>query len=402
MTTKHKVRFRPHLFAALALLGAVVFSALPAPHAFAAGDAYFTLSPSGGSYKIGNSFTITVYEHSSAGDNVDAAGVNLSYNASLLQWTGNSTGAFTLCGSNSGGGGSVSVQCASSSTVSGTQTVASVSFKVLASGTANVNMTSGSDIDNGSGTSVWDGSLKSAGFSLTGTTTSSGSGSTSTKSSTPSSTTSPSPAPAPKPTPSPSPTPTPTTTTQPGGATNQVDNAAVTIIVTDTNGQPIKNAKVTLDGKTTMYTDAQGKANFSVESAGSHAVTVTAPGKKPYQTKVTLSANESVPLELQLASASSNGMIFGVVGVVGLLLIAGGAFYFFRGQLPWGRGTAGQFIPPSAASQPPVVGFNNSQPTPPAPRPPAPTPPAAPAAGAQQHRASTSGFDSLDGMRRKF
>jgi len=177
--------------------------------------------------------------------------------------------------------------------------------------------------------------------------------------------------------------------------------------VTDTNGQPIKNAKVTLDGKTTMYTDAQGKANFSAESAGSHAVTVTAPGKKTYQTRVTLAANESVPLELQLTSASSNGLIFAIVGIVGLLLIAGGVLYFFRGSLPWGRGSD-HFIPPSAANQPPVVGFNNNQPTPPRPAVPAPPAPTAPraaavtAANAPQNRGTTSGFDSLDGMRRKF
>lgn len=403
---KLKIILRPHLIAVLTLLGAMVFGAMTAPHAFAAGDAYFTLSPSGGSYKVGNSFTVTVYEYSSAGDNTEGVQANLSYNSSLLQWQSNTAGAFSaLCGQNSGGGGSVNFGCAATSTLSGTQPVVSISFKVLASGTASVNMVSGpgatpTDILNSSEQSVWDGSLKSANFSLSASSTSSGS--TSTKSSTPSSSksTTPSLAPAPKPTPNPS--PTPTSTTQPGGASNQADNAAITIIVTDTNGQPIKNAKVTLDNKMTMYTDTQGKANFSVESAGSHAVTVTAPGKKTYQTRVTLAANESVPLELQLTSASSSGLIFGIVGVVGLLLIAGGVFYFFRPKLPWAR-DSGQFIPPSAASQPPVVGFNSSQPSPPAPRPSAPAQPAATAANVPQHRATTtSGFDSLDGMRRKF
>lgn len=405
---KQKIWSRVSLMIVLAVFSALAMSAITAPRAFAAGDAYFSISPSSGSYKVGNTFSVSVYETSNATDQTEGVQANLSYNSSLLQWQSNTLGAFNaICGTNSGGSGSVNVACASTSTVSGTQLVVSINFKVLASGTASVSMVPGpgstpTDIQNSTEQSVWNGALKSASFSLSAASTSSGSTGTKSNSTSSSGSTSPSPSPAPKPAPSPSPKTTPTTTTQPGGATNQVDNAAVTIIVTDTNGQPIKNAKVTLDSKTTMYTDAQGKANFSVESAGSHAVTVTAPGKKTYQTRITLAANESVPLELQLTSASSSGLIFGIVGLVGLLLIAGGMFYFFKPKLPWTR-NAGQFIPPSAASQPPVVGFNSSQPSPPAPRPPAPAQAAAPAASVPQHRSTTtSGFDSLDGMRRKF
>lgn len=395
MKGKQKFKFRIRLVLALAFVSALALSVISAPHAFAVGDAYFSLSPSSGSYTVGNSFTVTVYETSSAGDNTNAAQANLSYNASLLQFNSSSLGAFTLCTNNGGGGGSVSVACAASSTQSGTQAVVSVSFKVIASGTASVNLTSGSDIDSTSGSSVWDGALKSASFNLSAPATSSGS--TGTKTSATPKTTSPTPAPAPTPTP---PTPSPTTTQQPGGASNQQANAAVTIIVTDTNGKPVKNAKVTLDGKTTMYTDAEGKANFAVETAGSHSVEVTAPGKKPYHTNVTLAANESVPLELQLTSASSNGLLYGIAGVVGLLLVAGGVLYFFRAKLPWLHGSE-QFVPLSAASQP-IVGYNGSQNIPqptvltptstPAPNPPQPQP---------QQR-GTSSHDSLDGMRRRF
>src|ERR1700733_8977210 len=78
----------------------------------ATGDAYFTLSPAGGSYTVGNNLVVTISEISTSGDNVDAAQANLSYPASQLQYKGTSlSGPFTLCGQNSGGSGSVNIGC---------------------------------------------------------------------------------------------------------------------------------------------------------------------------------------------------------------------------------------------------------------------------------------------------
>lgn len=397
MKGRQKFKFRPQLLTALAFIGAFVFSALPTPQVLAANDAYFSLSPYSSSQTVGSSFTLTVTETSTSGDQTNSVQANLTYNGSLLQYTGMSYGAFTGCAAPSGGGGSISIPCAylapplpAPNYLTGTQVVAYISFKVLASGSTTVNLVSSSNIDNTGGSSVWDGVTKSASYSLSAASSGSSSAPKSnTSSSTKTTTPSPTPAPAPNPTSKP-------TTTQQSGTNTQQDNAAVTIIVMDTNGQPVANAKVVLDNSTVMYTNSQGKANFSVESAGSHDVTVTAPGKKPYQTKVTLTANQSIPLELQLTSASSSGGLYAVIGIIGVLILLGVGFYFFRSKLPFLH--KAQFTGASAAMQSPIVGYNSSRPTP-MPQP-VPVRPTTPSNGPQQR--SSFGTDSVDGMRRRF
>ena len=375
------------MISVLGFISALVLSALSTSQVFAAGDAYFSLSPSGGSYTVGSTFTVNVSEKSSASDNVNAVQASISYDSSKLQYISSSLGDFTLCTSNSGGGGSVNLACAATSTQT-SGTVVYVTFKAIASGSASFNLGSSSDIDSTSGSSVWDHNTKSASFNISAPAAASSSSSTKSSS-------------TPAPTPPPSPTSKPTTTTpttpttQTGSNTTQLDNAAVTIIVMDTNGQPVNNAKVTLDGSTTMYTNSQGKANFSVESAGSHNVTVTAPGKKPYTTKVTLTANQSIPLELQLTAASSNGALYGAIGVIGALVLLGTGFYFFRAKLPFLH--KNQFIGVSA-TQSPIAGYNSNNPTP-APQP-VPVRPPSSSNGPQQR--SSFGTDSVDGMRRRF
>lgn len=323
MNLKQKCKRWPQL-----LLLVLLVSFAPAAPVLAAGDAYFSLSPSGGTYIVGNSFTVTVSETSSAGDNTNAAQVNLSYNSSLLQYTGMSYGVWSLCPSSSGGGGSVSVACAGSAQ-SGTQPVVAISFKALGSGTASVAMTSGSDIDNTSGTSVWGGSLPSASFNLnvaatpppTHNTSPSSKSAPASSSSTPTSTSTTKPA--------------TTTTTKPTTTTQQQAPAAVTIIVVDASGQPVKGATVKLDGTNSMTTDSQGKANFAVESAGSHTVTITDPGKKPYQTKVSLIAGQSIPIEMQLTDAKSSGVLYTILGIVVVLLLVGVGLWFFKLKWLW-------------------------------------------------------------------
>src|SRR5665213_1162383 len=56
-----------------------------AAHA-ATGDAYFSLSPSSGSYTVGDNLVLTVSETSTSGDNTNAVQVNLSYPSSQLQY----------------------------------------------------------------------------------------------------------------------------------------------------------------------------------------------------------------------------------------------------------------------------------------------------------------------------
>ena len=147
------------------------------PPALAAGDASFSLSPSNGSYNVGNTLSVVITETSTNGDNVDAVEADLTYDASKLQYQSTSlTGPFTLCANNSGGGGSVSIACASSAVVNGTQSVATVNFTVLATGPTSISTANTSDIDNNLGSSVWDTNLPSVSYTLDQTSGQSGGG----------------------------------------------------------------------------------------------------------------------------------------------------------------------------------------------------------------------------------
>jgi len=152
---------------ALLLVSGISLNLINRAPVSASGDASFTLAPSSGSHNVGTTLTITVSETSSGGDNVNAVEANLSYpTADLTYQSTTLSGPFSLCGDNTGGSGTVTVACASSTTETGTQSVAQISFTVIGAGTAAVDMIAGSDIDNTSGTSVWNGSLPTTSFTL--------------------------------------------------------------------------------------------------------------------------------------------------------------------------------------------------------------------------------------------
>lgn len=335
------------------VLGLGAFSLLPGKAA-ASGDASFGLSPSSGSYQTGATVTVSISETSSAGDDVDAVQANLSYSGNLQYDSMSLTGPFTLCGQQSGGGGSVAIGCASTSTESGTQSVATVTFTVESAGTGTVDMVSGSDIDNTSGSSVWDGSLPSAQYTLstpstggggsgsTGSGSSGSSGGTTSKSGSSSGSTSKSTASTPKST-------TPTTsnasnttgskaTTTPTGTTSTSTptpttstastTGTVTITVADSGGTPVDNAKVVI-GSHTAYTNSQGKANFSGITAGSYTVQVTAAGKKPTDQKVTVLSSQANLVSMKLSSNTSLVMTI-AYALLAVLVIAAAAFGIYK------------------------------------------------------------------------
>lgn len=144
--------------------------ALTTVPSMAAGDAYFSLYPSSGSYVTGNSFTLNITETSSSGDNVQGVQAYLAYNSTYLRYNSLtlSGSPFTLCAQQTGGGGSVEVSCASSPNPvgGGTYPVAQVNFTVLAAGSTSISITSSSDIQNNYENSVWNGALTSASFTL--------------------------------------------------------------------------------------------------------------------------------------------------------------------------------------------------------------------------------------------
>lgn len=156
------------------LLSVVAFSITNA-----AGSASYSLSPSSGSHKKGTNFTVSITENSS--DQINGVDAKLSYDSSKLQFVSASTNGspFDFCTDKSGGNGRVSIVCVRlGSSVSGSQPVGNVTFKVLGgSGSTSINFSSDSHIVAVAGSQdVWNGSTSGGTYSLTSTTTSSSGG----------------------------------------------------------------------------------------------------------------------------------------------------------------------------------------------------------------------------------
>jgi hypothetical protein len=131
----------------------------------AAGPASFSLSPASGSYTVGNSFSIGVYENGTA---VNVVTAKLTYDATKLSCSGvGGSSAFPNTISATCGGGSVTISryTAPGTTVSGTQSVGSISFVAIAPGTAAVSVAAGSQIAS-NGTNIWNGSTAGGSYSI--------------------------------------------------------------------------------------------------------------------------------------------------------------------------------------------------------------------------------------------
>lgn len=124
----------------------------------ASGSDSLSLSPSSGTYTINSSLVLTVTETSATTDAVNAVEADLAYNSTLLQFVSAScSSTFSLSGVSSGGSGSVSLACAiPNSTVTGAQTVGTVTFTVIGGGSSPITFASTSAILLASNqTNVW-------------------------------------------------------------------------------------------------------------------------------------------------------------------------------------------------------------------------------------------------------
>lgn len=132
--------------AGMGLFIGIFLPLLWAPATFAA-SASISLSAGSSSATVGSYVTIYAYENSGS-EPVNAAQVNFSYPSTLLQFLSiNNSSAFSVVAQSSGGGGSVSIARGALPAVSGSQLVASVTFKALASsGTATLSVSGGSAI----------------------------------------------------------------------------------------------------------------------------------------------------------------------------------------------------------------------------------------------------------------
>jgi Cohesin domain len=267
----------------------------------AAGNASFALSPASGSYKVGDNVTVKITENSGT-EAVNAVEADLVYDKAVLQFVSIDAGAsaFAIAAPTTAGGGVVNIPRGSMTALTGTQTVASVTFKVIGTGTTAIRFAGTSGIIKESGTvDIWNRSTAGATFTAASVTT-------------------PTPTPT-TPTPTPtqtSPTKTPTTST-PSGTTSSpststpaiappattapgapatavvseapadavvtqpsqlIDERLVAIKVLDEDNKPVVGATVVIDGKE-VKTDSQGIASFVGIADGKRTVKISHSGK---------------------------------------------------------------------------------------------------------------------------
>ncbi len=135
----------------------------------AAGSSTISLSPSSTTVQTGGTFEVSVFVNSGS-EAVNAAQVNLSYDASKLQLSNLNTtsDSFNIDTTPDLSNGSIKMGSGVISPVSGNQLFMKATFKALASGSATVQVANGSVITRASDSSdVWNGNKQSASFSIT-------------------------------------------------------------------------------------------------------------------------------------------------------------------------------------------------------------------------------------------
>ena len=389
----------------LLALALCLMALLPVSRAGATGnDAYFGLSP-GGSYTVGQTFTVQITETSSAGDNVNAVQANLSYPTSVLQYDSSSiNGPFNICAQGAEGGnpscfsngisaGSVDIGVASTSTVSGTQNVASVTFTILTATSTSTSsgspvyfgLTSGSNIDNTGGGSVWNGALTGAAFTFsapssggggtggggTGGGTSGSTKSTTTKSSSSSSSSTTKPTTTTTtttPSTTTTTTPTTTTTTTPINVLTSTPSS-LSITVTNDQSKPVVGATVALNDGQSGKTNSYGVVSFPGITPGKYTVAITSPGKKPITTSVVLGKGQNKLVTYKLNNKSSVTTTEIIIGALVVIALIAGAI-ILRSRMS-GGGSQGKISKdglitvssPTSSSTPSGNTENTEQPT---------------------------------------
>ena len=330
-------RLSRYIFVVVLLVSTGALVARGGGTAKAAGSASFAVAPLSGTYTLGSTVSVAITETSVLADYVNAVQANLSFPAGLLSWQSTTlTGPFTLCAQNAHGAGTVSIGCAAPSAQSGTQSIATVSFTVISGGSAPVTMISGSDIDNTSGASVWNGVLPGATYTLNAPVAP-----------TPTPTPAPTSAPAgatPKPaagavksTPTPTPTSTPAVTTgaspspspspSGGSAPNTAELGSVSLTISDAKGRVV-GAQVELGG-VTLSTNANGVVNFSGVASGNLTVKITAAGDQPSTSTITLAPGQNQLLSYHLTKATSTMPVL-IWIFLGFVLAGGGGFWLWN------------------------------------------------------------------------
>lgn len=329
-----------------ASIGAII-SVLP--KAYASGGDIFQIAPTSGSYQNDSNFTVTITETST--DPINSLQANVNFNSSDLQFVGVSAGSaagspFTNVNQSGLSGSTVQIGASvQPGTLTGKYNVATITFKVLASGGKSSVLTfnpSSGMFDPVSSQPVWSGSTTGATLTLTS-------------------------APAPTPSPSPSPTPAPAGVgsgpTGSGGASGSGSSSSssksstkssnnsvatpnntlstspnvnpiasdgsasqssptstgheITIRVVNASNHPVADATVVLNNQTEK-TNKQGIAAFNA-LAGEYKVSVSGKGIKSYTKTLVISPGQSTQYTL---TAQNSGLSVVIIALSLLLFFA--------------------------------------------------------------------------------
>jgi Bacterial Ig domain len=179
--TKQILRKRFFVYATAAVVtgGFMLVGSLQNGETHAASSDKMYLSPSSGTHTVGSTFSVAIRENSNT-DQVNTVEADLTYPTSKLQYISTSLSgtAFGITAVKTGGSGSTSTQLGTMSSVTGDKLVATVTFKVLASGSGSVTFASSSQVLSSSTNSNVLGSMTGGSYTLQAASTGS-SGSTS-------------------------------------------------------------------------------------------------------------------------------------------------------------------------------------------------------------------------------
>jgi len=320
------------------------------------GSVPMTLSPSSGSYTVGSTITVNVYENSgSTGINTFEA--DLTYNSSVLQlntdssytYINKSDFSFDAPEASTGnliclGGGDMG------GTVTGNVMLATIQFKAIAAGTASVSFlgqgngcaaagtgTALLTVINGNQTeNLWNGTTSAGTFTITNPPTSTSgsksssstsSSSTASKSSTSSSST--------NSTPNKSSSSAASSTTTTLSSALPV-NTLVSIKVVDSKGNPLDNVKVNLNSTISALTNSSGIASFIGVNPGNYTATINVNG----QTSSQFIAVKGVTsygvqqFELHAAAVTPNkDDLTAIITIIIILLIVAVGYFINRKRL---------------------------------------------------------------------
>ena len=252
--------------ASLLLVSCLALLNLTSMPASATSNIGFSLSPKSSSFGIGSNLILNVSLADNNGIKYNSAQINLAYPSNLLTFEAVSlNGPFTICPQNTGGNGKVAIACASPTSETSTKPFAVIAFKVIVSGSAQLTMTSGANIYDSSGNSVWDGMLSNVNYNLLPA----GQGLSS-------------------------------QTTIPPSL------SSLSITVETSNGQHLAGAAVRLGNTKSGKTDASGQINFSGVTSGSRSLEISASGQRSLKTTVSLSPAENKLVSFKLKPSPIN------------------------------------------------------------------------------------------------